>query len=104
MKKPALRKNRLKSPEFSESKWTLDSTNLGEYIFRRLSLDQSNKDLRKVRPMHQLSQLIVSSQEINKYIDDYLDMVDRKRFKNSKIKYYNKKLNEIEDPEYMGHS
>ena len=47
MKKPALRKNRFKMPDYFETKWTESSSNIGEYIFRRLSIDQSNKELEK---------------------------------------------------------
>ena len=43
MKKPALRNNRYLKKEFTETKWTKSSKSLGEYIFRRLSLDQSDK-------------------------------------------------------------
>jgi len=45
MKKPALRNNRYLKKEFTETKWTKSSKSLGEYIFRRLSLDQSDKEL-----------------------------------------------------------
>ena len=76
MKKPALRKNRYSKKEFKETKWTKSSKSLGEYIFRRLSLDQSDKELQNVRPRHMLSKLIVSSTEINTYVNDYLSMLD----------------------------
>lgn len=78
MKKPALRKNRFKTPEFSETKWTSSSKNVGEYIFRRISLDQSNKKLQDCRPRHIMSQLIVNSKEINQYVNDYLNMMDNR--------------------------
>ena len=109
MKKPALRKNRLKTLEFNETSWTKKSKNIGEYIFRRLSLDQSNKDFQNIRPIHQMSKLVVTSKEINSYVNDYLKMVDKKR----NIKYF-EKINEnlfsdsfeldIEFPEYLGRS
>ena len=79
MKKPALRTNRYSKRPFMETKWTMASNSLGEYIFRRLSLDQSDKDLLKVRPRHQLSNLIVTSKEINEYVNDYLAMMDSRR-------------------------
>ena len=104
MKKPALRKNRFKMPDYFETKWTESSSNIGEYIFRRLSIDQSNKELRKVRTVHQLSQLIVTSSEINRYANDYLDMVNRKRPKNSRKKYYGNENKEIEYLKYIGHN
>ena len=77
MKKPALRNNRYSKKDFKETKWTKSSKSLGEYIFRRLSLDQSDKELQNVRPRHMLSKLIVSSKEINTYVNDYLSMLDR---------------------------
>ena len=79
MKKPALRTNRYTKKSFMETKWTMSSDSLGEYIFRRLSLDQSDKDLCKVRPRHQLSNLIVTPKEINEYVNDYLAMMDTRR-------------------------
>tara|TARA_B100001248_G_C27172773_1_gene358692 strand:- start:125 stop:454 length:330 start_codon:yes stop_codon:yes gene_type:complete len=79
MKKPALRTDRYTRRPFMETKWTMSSNSLGEYIFRRLSLDQSDKDLCKVRPRHQLSNLIVTSREINEYVNDYLAMMDARR-------------------------
>ncbi len=79
MKKPALRTNRYTRKSFIETKWTMSSNSLGEYIFRRLSLDQSDKDLCKVRPRHQLSNLIVTSKEINEYVNDYLAMMETRR-------------------------
>ncbi len=78
MKKPALRENRFKSPNFCETKWTSSSKNVGEYIFRRISLDQSNKKLQNRRPRHIMSQLIINSNEINQYVNDYLHMMDNR--------------------------
>ena len=75
MKKPALRTNRYIKRPFMETKWTMASNSLGDYIFRRLSIDQSDKDLCKVRPRHQLSNLIVTPKEIN----EYLAMMDARR-------------------------
>ena len=77
MKKPALRNNRYSKKDFKETKWTKSSKSLGEYIFRRLSLDQSDKELQNIRPRHMLSKLIVSSTEINIYVNDYLSMLDK---------------------------
>lgn len=84
MKKPALRENRFKSPKFCETEWTSSSKNVGEYIFRRISLDQSNKKLQNRRPRHIMSQLIVNSNEINQYVNDYLHMMDN-RNKNKRL-------------------
>ena len=78
MKKPALRENRFKKIEFTETEWTASSKNIGEYIFRRISIDQSNKKLQDVRPRHIMSQLIINSSEINTYVNDYLKMLDLK--------------------------
>ena len=78
MKKPALRENRLQSTNFQETEWTSSSKNIGEYIFRRISLDQSDKKLQEIRPRHIMSQLIINSAEINAYVNDYLKMVDRR--------------------------
>ena len=78
MKKPALRENRFQSTNFQETEWTSSSKNIGEYIFRRISLDQSDKKLQEIRPRHIMSQLIINSSEINAYVDDYLKMVDRR--------------------------
>ncbi len=89
MKKPALRANRYKKIEFKETKWTSSSKSLGEYIFRRLSLDQSDKNLQRVRPRHMLSKLIVSSNEVNIYVNDYLAMLDQKRVHSSPALYLN---------------
>ena len=79
MKKPALREKRFAKNTFRETEWTMSSKTAGEYIFRRLSIDQSDKKLNSVRPMHQLSKLIVSSKEIDFYINDYLIMLDNRR-------------------------
>ena len=78
MNKPALRGNRFKTTNFQETELTVSSKNIGEYIFRRISLDQSNKKLQEVRPRHIMSQLIINSSEINAYVNDYLKMVDRR--------------------------
>ena len=78
MKKPALRENRFTKTNFTETEWTASSKNIGEYIFRRISIDQSNKKMQEVRPRHVMSQLIINSSEINSYVNDYLKMVDRK--------------------------
>ena len=78
MKKPALREERFQPTNFQETEWTASSKNIGEYIFRRISMDQSNKKLQEVRPRHILSQLIINSSEINIYVNDYLKMVDRR--------------------------
>ena len=109
MKKPALRNNRFENKKFTETHWTKSSKNLGEYIFRRISLDQSNKDLQNIRPMHLMSKLIITSNEINNYVNDYLNMTEEKR-NNSFAEKMISKLNqssskvEIEFPEYLGHS
>ena len=78
MNKPALREKRFQSTKFKETEWTASSKNIGEYIFRRISIDQSNKKLQEVRPRHIMSQLIINSSEINAYVNDYLKMVDRR--------------------------
>ena len=83
MKKPALRENRFTKTNFTETEWTASSKNIGEYVFRRNSIDQSNKKMQEVRPRHIMSQLIINSSEINSYVNDYLRMVDRKN--NNKI-------------------
>ncbi len=88
MEKPALRENRFKSTNFQETEWTASSKNIGEYIFRRISIDQSNKKLQEVRPRHIMSQLIVNSSEINSYVNDYLKMVD---CKNNNVKMVSEK-------------
>ena len=79
MKKPALRENRFTRKTFNDTEWTKSAGTAGEYIFRRLSIDQSDKKLNSVRPMHQLSRLIISSKEIDLYINDYLDMLENRR-------------------------
>ena len=78
MKKPALREKRSSLKDFQETKWTKSSKTVGEYIFRRLSLDQSDKELSRIRPRHHLSKLIVSSKEIDIYVKDYLRMMDNR--------------------------
>ena len=78
MKKPALRKDRYEREIFSETEWTKSSKSVGEYIFRRLSLDQSNENFSKIRPRHQLSKLFVTSKEIEMYVIDYLKMMEEK--------------------------
>lgn len=78
MKKPALRERRSSLKDFQETKWTKSSKTVGEYIFRRLSLDQSNKELSRIRPRHHLSKLIISSKEIDIYVKDYLRMMDNR--------------------------
>tara|TARA_B100000214_G_C23956716_1_gene623225 strand:- start:1422 stop:1751 length:330 start_codon:yes stop_codon:yes gene_type:complete len=88
MKKPAIRKNRFKTSNFIEHDWTIKSKNIGEYLFRRISLDQSNKELQDIRPRHILSQLIISSNEITQYVNDYLEMVE---MRNQNIKIQSKK-------------
>ena len=109
MKKPALRKNRFTSVEFKEINWTKNAKNIGEYIFRRISLDQSNKELQNSRPMHLMSKLLITSNEINHYVNDYLKMVDEKA-NNAYVEKMNSRLNRetsnlnIDFPEYLGHS
>ena len=78
MKKPALRQNRFSKNQFKETEWTKSSRNIGEYIFRRISLDQSSKEIQNIRPRHQMSQLFITSKEINMYVNDYLKMMDNK--------------------------
>ena len=78
MKKPALREKRFQPTNFQETEWTASSKDIGEYIYRRISIDQSNKKLQDIRPRHILSQLIINSSEINAYVNDYLKMVDRR--------------------------
>ena len=78
MKKPALRERRSSLKNFQETKWTKSSKTVGEYIFRRLSLDQSDKELSRIRPRHHLSKLIISSKEIDIYVKDYLRMMDNR--------------------------
>ena len=109
MKKPALRKNRFAQVEFKETNWTRNAKNIGEYIFRRISLDQSNKELQNTRPMHLMSKLLITSNEINHYVNDYLKMVDEKS-NNAYIEKMSSRLNRrskalnIDFPEYLGHS
>ena len=109
MKKPALRKNRFAPIDFKETNWTKSAKNIGEYIFRRISLDQSNKELQNTRPMHLMSKLVITCNEINNYVDDYLQMVDEKSNNayvekmSSRINRNSKELN-IDFPEYLGHS
>ena len=109
MKKPALRKNRFVPIDFKETNWTKSARNIGEYIFRRISLDQSNKELQNTRPMHLMSKLVITSNEINNYVNDYLKMVDEKSNNlyvekmSSRLNRNPKKLN-IDFPEYLGHS
>ena len=78
MKKSALREKRFQPTNFQETEWTSSSKNIGEYIFRRISIDQSNKKLQNTRPRHIMSQLIINSSEINAYANDYLKMMDRR--------------------------
>ena len=78
MKKSALREKRFQPTNFQETEWTASSKDIGEYIFRRISIDQSNKKLQDIRPRHILSQLIINSTEINAYVNDYLKMIDRR--------------------------
>ena len=78
MKKPALRQNRFSKNQFKETEWAKSSKNIGEYIFRRISLDQSSKEIQNIRPRHQMSQLFITSKEINMYVNDYLKMMDKK--------------------------
>ena len=109
MKKPALRKNRFAPVEFKETNWTKNAKNIGEYIFRRISLDQSSKKLQNTRPMHLMSKLLITSNEINHYVNDYLRMVDEKS-NNEYIEKMSSRLNRrpknlnIDFPEYLGHS
>ena len=83
MKKPALRNGRFSKNQFKETEWTKSSKNIGEYIFRRISLDQSSKELQNIRPRHQMSQLFITSKEINMYVNDYLKVMDN-RSKNNR--------------------
>ena len=109
MKKLALREKRFQPTNFQETEWTASSKNIGEYIFRRISLDQSNKELQNTRPMHLMSKLLITSNEINHYVNDYLKMVDEKS-NNAYIEKMNSRLNKrpkdlnIDFPEYLGHS
>ena len=92
MKKSALRNNRFQKQKFEETNWTSSSKNLGEYIFRRISIDQSDKKLQNIRPRHIMSQLIINSKEINQYVEDYLQMVEL-RNNNQKLVDNQKSLN-----------
>ena len=62
-----------------------------------------------MRPVHLLSKLVITSDEINNYVNDYLNMTDEKR-NNSFNEKMSLKLNqnsskvEVEFPEYLGHS
>ena len=85
MKKPALRQNRFSKNQFKETEWTKSSKNIGEYIFRRISLDQSSKEIQNIRPRHQMSQLFITSKEINVYVNDYLRMMDNKSKNNRNV-------------------
>ena len=85
MKKVALRKNRFNKKTFSETNWTKSSKNLGEYIFRRISLDQSNKSLQEIRPKHILSGLIINSKEIQQYVCDYLNLLESQKADIAKV-------------------
>ena len=85
MKKPALRQNRFSKNQFKETEWTKSSRNIGEYIFRRISLDQSSKEIQNIRPRHQMSQLFITSKEINMYVNDYLKMMENKSKNNRNV-------------------
>ena len=56
-----------------------------------------------------MSKLVITSDEINNYVNDYLNMTEEKR-NNSYTERMSNKLNqnsskvEIEFPEYLGHS
>ena len=109
MKKPALRQNRFSKNQFKETEWTKSSKNIGEYIFRRISLDQSSKEIQNIRPRHQMSQLFITSKEINMYVNDYLSMMEEKKnnaFTEKLSSRLNRKSNSInvDFPEYLGHS
>ena len=97
MKKPALRKGRFSKNQFKETEWTKSSKNIGEYIFRRISLDQSSKEMQNIRPRHQMSQLFITSKEINMYVNDYLKMMDNrsKNNRNAQTDIKNKTDNSI---------
>ena len=85
MKNPSIRKNRFQKNEFTETSWTKSSKSLGEYIFRRISLDQSNSELKNIRPRHCLSKLIVSSNEIDHYVNEYNMSMRSKRWQSIKL-------------------
>ena len=106
MKKPALREKRFSSEIFEETNWTMSSKNIGQYIFRRISIDQSSGKLQKLRPRHQMSQLLITSREINAYVDDYLRMMDNKtkdNFRTNKraVKEINRTDNVLERDNYL---
>ncbi|GIR29921.1 MAG: hypothetical protein CM15mP44_2040 [Candidatus Neomarinimicrobiota bacterium] len=61
-------------------------------IFLEESLDQSNKELQNTRPMHLMSKLLITSNEINHYVNDYLKMVDEKS-NNAYIEKMSSRLN-----------
>tara|TARA_B100000427_G_scaffold321681_1_gene322626 strand:+ start:499 stop:828 length:330 start_codon:yes stop_codon:yes gene_type:complete len=109
MKKPALRNNRYGTLTFKENNWTKNAKNIGEYIFRRISLDQSNKNLQNIRPVHQMSKLVITSKEINAYVNDYLVMMEEKN-NDAFTEKLSSRLNQksvginIDFPEYLGHS
>ena len=90
MKKPALRKGRFSKNQFKETEWTKSSKNIGEYIFRRISLDQSSKEIQNIRPRHQMSQMFITSKEINMYVNDYLKMMDNRSKNNRNAQTDNK--------------
>jgi len=102
MKKPALRKNRFDKPVFKETSWTSSSKDIGQYLFRRISLDQSNKKLQELRPRHIMSQLIVSSKELNEYVNDYLYMIE-KRNKNKQANPIKKVISVNPDNQASNH-
>tara|TARA_A100000164_G_scaffold358395_1_gene370020 strand:- start:183 stop:512 length:330 start_codon:yes stop_codon:yes gene_type:complete len=102
MNKPALRKNRFEKPAFKETSWTSSSKNIGQYLFRRISLDQSNKKLQELRPRHIMSQLIVSTKELNEYVNDYLHMME-KRNKNKPTNSSKKAINVSIDNQAHNH-
>ena len=85
MKKVAIRKNRFKKKDFSETDWTKKSKNLGEYIFRRISLDQSDNSLQEIRPRHVLSGLIINSKEIQQYVCDYLELLESQKINSADL-------------------
>ena len=39
MKKPALREKRFQPTNFQETEWTASSKDIGEYIYRRISIE-----------------------------------------------------------------
>ena len=44
----------------------------------KFNKDQSSKQFHNIRPRHQMSQLFITSKEINVYVNDYLKMMDNK--------------------------